>query len=255
MFSLFRRKKSDPEADIPVPQNFAFLGADMHSHLVPGIDDGAPDPETSVAMIRRLKELGFSKLITTPHVQREFYDNDREKISTHFGRLQRFLADQRISMDMGVAAEYYLDNFFPQAVLPEGLLTLNGKLALVEVSMAGWPRQIEDMIFAIQGNGYQPILAHPERYLYENDIKVYEGWKRKGVLLQMNLLSIAGYYGRTVKGLANKYMDAGLYDFCGTDAHHLRHLDHLARLAQQPELMQQLAAYPHWRNRSLITEA
>ncbi len=255
MFSFFRRKKDGPEAPEQIPQNFAFLGADMHSHLVPGIDDGAPDLETSVEMIRRLKELGYSKLITTPHVQREFYDNDREKITAHFGRLQRFLADQRIHMELGVAAEYYLDNFFPQAVLPEGLLTLNGKLALVEVSMAGWPRQISDMIFAIQGNGYQPVLAHPERYLFESDTKVYEGWKQKGVLMQMNLLSLSGYYGRSVKALANKYMSAGLYDFCGTDAHHMRHLDHLGRMAQQPELMAQLAAYPHWRNRSLLAEA
>jgi protein-tyrosine phosphatase len=255
MFSFFRRKKSGPDVLQPVPQNFGFLGADMHSHLVPGIDDGAPDPETSVEMIRRLKELGFSKLITTPHIQREFYDNDRDKVTTHFGRLQRFLADQRITMDMGVAAEYYLDSFFPQAVLPEGLLTLNGKLALVEVSMAGWPRQIDDMIFSIQGNGYQPVLAHPERYLFEDSIKVYEGWKQKGVLLQMNLLSLSGYYGRSVKALANKYLDAGLYDFCGTDAHHLRHVDHLTRMTQQPELMRQLGDYQGWKNRSLLDGA
>lgn len=253
MFSIFKRKKSGPSE--PPPQSFAFLGADMHSHLVPGIDDGSPDPETSVEMIRRLKELGFTKLITTPHVQREFYDNDREKISTHFDRLRRFVADQRLSMDLGVAAEYYLDSFFPQAVLPEGLLTLHGKLVLVEVSMAGWPRQINDMIFSIQAQGYQPVLAHPERYLFEDNVKVYQEWKQKGVLLQMNLLAIAGYYGRTVKGLASKYMDAGLYDFCGTDAHHMRHLDHLGRMTQQPELMQQLAAYPHWRNQSLLVEA
>ena len=254
MFSFFRSKRSSADA-APVPTDFAFLGADMHSHLVPGIDDGATDPQTSVAMIQGLQALGFSKLITTPHVQREFYDNDREKITTHFGRLQHHLGDQQIQVPMGVAAEYYLDNFFPQAVLPEGLLTLDGKLALVEVSMAGWPRQIDDMIFAIQGNGYQPVLAHPERYLFEDSIKVYESLKQKGVLLQMNLLAITGYYGRSVKGLANKYMDAGLYDFCGTDAHHMRHVAHLEHLTQDSGSMQQLASYPHWRNRSLLGEA
>lgn len=254
MFSFFRRKKSADAAG-PAPVDFSFLGADMHSHLVPGIDDGAPDPQTSLAMIRGLQELGFSKLITTPHVQREFYDNDREKISTHFGRLQGFLQDQQVSMEMGVAAEYYLDNFFPQAVMPEGLLMLHGKLVLVEVSMAGWPRQISDIIFSIQANGYQPVLAHPERYLFEDDVNVYEGWKQKGVLLQMNLLAPAGYYGRSVKALANKYMAAGLYDFCGTDAHHMRHIEHLTRMTQDSALMLQLGKYPHWRNRSLLPEA
>jgi tyrosine-protein phosphatase YwqE len=254
MFSFFRKKKAAADGMLPPPRNFEFLGADMHSHIVPGIDDGAPDPQTSLAMIQGLTALGFSKLITTPHVQREFYDNDREKITTHFSRLQGFLADQKTNVDMDVAAEYYLDNFFPQAVLPEGMLTLSGKLVLVEVSMAGWPRQIDDMIFAIQSAGYEPVLAHPERYLFEENVKVYQELKRKGVLLQMNLLAVSGYYGRSVKALASKYMDAGLYDFCGTDAHHLRHLEHLERLTQQPELMELLVNYPHWRNRSLLGE-
>lgn len=251
MFSFFKKKEAHGLS--AAPTDFSFLGADMHSHFVPGIDDGSPDMETSLLLIRRLKELGYSKLITTPHIQLEFFDNNREKITTHFYRLQHFINDQRLGIALDIAAEYYLDNFFLNAVLPDGLLPFGDNYVLVEVNMAGWPRQISDMIFSIQSAGFKPVLAHPERYLFEDDIKVYESWKSKGMFFQMNILSVTGYYGNSVKGLAERYMQAGLYDFCGTDTHHPRHADNLARLAhEQPAVMMKLAAYPHWLNRSLL---
>ena len=227
----------------------------MHAHLIPGIDDGAADAETSLAMIRKMKELGWSRLITTPHIQREFYDNDTEKVTRHFERHASLVGDLRLGgIELaGTAAEYYLDNFFMLSVLPEGnLLTFGDNFLLVEVSMAGWPRSFSDMIFAIQSRGYTPVLAHPERYLFEEDVRVYEGWKGKGMLFQLNLLSLCGYYGRGVRALALRYMDAGLYDFCGSDAHGMRHLNAAARMAEEmPEMMLKLSEYPHWRNSTL----
>jgi tyrosine-protein phosphatase YwqE len=252
MFSLFKKKTPQPDLSA-APSDFSFLGADMHSHLVPGIDDGAPDVETSLMLIRRMKELGFSKLITTPHVFLEFYDNNAEKITAHFDKLKRFIDDHRLGVELDVAAEYYLDNLFLSAVLPDGLLSFGKKCVLVEVSMAGWPRQFNDMIFSIQADGYVPVLAHIERYLFEEDVRVYQQLKDKGVLMQMNLLSITGYYGKGVKMLAEKYLDHQLYDFCGTDMHHARHADHLSKLAKgNPDLMTRLAGYSHWRNSSLL---
>jgi tyrosine-protein phosphatase YwqE len=252
MFSFFKKK---PQVDLSqAPTDFSFLGADMHSHLIPGIDDGAPDKETSLEMIRRLKELGFRKLITTPHVMLEFYDNNFEKVTKHFAELQRFINEQGLGIELGVGAEYYLDSFFLPSVMPDGLLSFGGskKYVLVEVSMAGWPRQFSDMLFSIQAAGYTPILAHPERYQYEEDIKVFLELKEKGVLFQMNLLSILGYYGRGVKAAAERYLDHELYHFCGTDMHHLRHGDNLAKLAKEhPEIMIRLGNYPHWRNGTL----
>ena len=229
------------------------MGTDLHSHLVPGIDDGSPDLESSLEMIRRLKGLGYSKLITTPHVQMEFYDNNREIITSRFTQLKDFIDEQQLGMELGIGAEYYLDNFFLNSVLSDDLLCFGEeKYLLVEVSMAGWPRQFSDTIFSIQSRGYTPVLAHPERYLFENDINVYEEWKRKGLLLQMNLLSVAGYYGKSVKAAALRYLENGLYDFCGTDAHHLRHLDVAARMAsEQPEMMLKLSQYAHWRNNTI----
>src|SRR5690606_2545510 len=190
MFSFFRKKPEPPDLSA-APRDFSFLGTDIHSHLVPGIDDGAPDTETSFYMIRRLKELGYSKLITTPHVQLEFYDNTAGKITNHFSSLKQDMAEGQLDMNIEVAAESYLDSYFLPSVLPDGLLHFGEeKYVLVEVSMAGWQRQFSDIIFTIQSAGYVPVLAHPERYLFEENIKVYEDWKSKGMLLQMNLLSV-----------------------------------------------------------------
>ncbi len=243
MFSFFR-KKAAPHDGVETPTDFSFLGADMHSHLVPGIDDGAPDVETSLANIRRMKDLGWSKLITTPHVHLEFYDNTAESITGHYQSLKRFIDEQRLGVELGIAAEYNLDSYFMPSVLPDGLLTFGNKYALVEVSMAGWPRQFSDIIFSIQAAGYTPVLAHPERYVYESNVAVFQGWKDKGVMMAMNLLAPLGYYGATIKTLAKAYMQAGLYDLCGSDVHHDRHLAALERMrTSEPALMRELAAY------------
>jgi len=252
MFSFFKKKPEPPDLS-HAPRDYSFLRTDIHSHLVPGIDDGSPDLETSLYMIRRLKELGYTKLITTPHIHLDFYANTEEIISSQFNRLKAFLAGHIPEMELAFAAEYYLDDSFLSSVLPQGLIHFGKiKYVLVEVSMAGWPRQFSDIIFTIQSQGYMPVLAHPERYLFEDNIKVYEQWKSKGLLLQMNLLAVSGYYGMGVKTAALRYLDHGLYDFCGTDAHHPRHLDAAARMAaEQPEMMLKLGEYPHWRNGGL----
>ncbi len=243
MFSFFRKKAAQqPEGEAPT--DFSFLGADMHSHLLPGVDDGAPDVETSLDLIRGMKALGWSRLITTPHIHLEFYENNFQNLQARFAHHQRFIDEQKLGVTLGIAAEYYLDNLFLPAVMPDGLLTFGDKLALVEVSMAGWPRQLDDMIFSIQAAGYTPVLAHPERYQYEGNPAVFQAWKEKGVLMAMNLLSPTGYYGGTVKAMAKKYMDIRLYDYCGSDVHHERHLAALERMrTEQPDLMRQLAAY------------
>ena len=252
MFSFFKKKSKTPDLS-EAPKDYAFLGTDIHSHLVPGIDDGAPDIETSLHMIKQMKELGYRKLISTPHIHPEFYDNTATKITTHFLEMKRLIDEQEHGVILDVAAEYYLGSTFLSTELPDGLLSFGEeKYVLVEVSMAGWQRQFSDMIFSIQSQGYIPVLAHPERYLFEENIKVYEEWKSKGMLLQMNLLAVAGYYGKGIKAAALRYMEHGLYDFCGTDAHHPRHLEVAAWMAaEQPEMMLKLKQYPHWRNSSL----
>jgi protein-tyrosine phosphatase len=243
MFSFFK-KKNAPASITASITDFSFLGCDMHSHMVPGIDDGSQSLEDSIRFVTKLSELGFKKLITTPHIHGEMYDNDTIKVQSYFKKLQEYVQEHIPDLSIGVSAEYFLDNYFQDEVLPKGLMPFANNNVLVEVSMAGWPRNFKDLIFNVQANGYRPILAHPERYLYETDTKIYEDLKAKGILLQMNLLSITGYYGKTVQDNATKMMERNLYDLCGTDLHHERHLAKIESMpAQYPEIMCKLNEY------------
>ncbi|MBD2542245.1 CpsB/CapC family capsule biosynthesis tyrosine phosphatase [Coleofasciculus sp. FACHB-SPT36] len=251
MWNLFRKKKT-VESNEPGPKDFSFLGVDFHSHLIPGIDDGAPDVETAVAHVLALKELGFSALITTPHIHGDFYKNTTEIILEGLDKLQEGVAAAGIDISIIASAEYYLDSYFVEEVLPKGLMTFGNKQVLIEVSMAGWPRNFDAMIFSVQAAGYNPILAHPERYSSETSIDFYKELRSRGIALQMNLLSPLGYYGASVRQMARRLFETGLYDYAATDLHHERHLNTLYRMLQeQPALSQMLAAYP-FKNASLF---
>jgi protein-tyrosine phosphatase len=251
MWSFF--KKKNKVAQEPVT-DFSFLGCDMHSHLVPGIDDGAATMEDSLALIRGLRALGYRKLITTPHVYGEFYNNTPETILPPFEALKQAVAAEGIDVELEVAAEYFLDLYFLSSVLPGGLLSFGGdkKYVLVEVSMAGWPRIFDEIIFAIQSQGYTPVLAHPERYGYEESVEFFRGLKDRGILLQLNLLSILGYYGPSIRNNAFRYLDNELYELCGSDVHHERHLRVLGEIAERSQLLQRLKGYSLFRNACLV---
>ena len=217
MFSIFK-KKVYPKTDL------SELGCDMHSHLLPGIDDGSPDVETSVTLIRGLQELGYKKLITTPHIMWDLYRNDRNSISTAYKELKQ--GPEKISIPIYTAAEYYLDDYFDQlSAKSTPLLTLKDNLLLVEFSFVTVPVNLKNTLFNLQINGYQPVLAHPERYLYfGDDKKKYDELHDSGYFFQVNLLSLTGYYGRGPQELAEYLVRKRYVDLLGTDLHHSRHL-------------------------------
>lgn len=253
MFSFFKKKKAPELTPTYTVPDFSFLGADMHSHLVPGIDDGSQNLEDSVRFIESLKQLGIQKFITTPHIHGEIYDNDTSKVRKYFQPLKDYLSKHHPDIQIQVSAEYYLDSFFLSDVLPKGLMAFGNNHVLVEVSMAGWNSRFNEILFAIQANGYKPILAHPERYLYETNMQVFEQLKNKGVFLQMNLLSIMGYYGASSKLSAQRMMDMGLYDYCGTDLHHERHLLKIHDMLQKHQsVLWQMSEYG-FRNKELFS--
>ena len=225
MFKLFSRAKKEEK----VRADFSQLKTDMHSHLIPGIDDGSPDMKTSIELIRGMADLGFSKLITTPHVMWEMYKNTREGILEGLDRLQKEVKAQGIPIELHAAAEYFLDDHV-EGLLKNGepLLTISGNKVLVEFSLAMAPMSLKDLLFELQMQGYQPVIAHPERYIYlENNKEFYDELKNIGCLFQLNLLSLGNHYGRTVHELALYLIKKGYYDVAGTDLHHFRHLDGL----------------------------
>ena len=160
MFSFFKKSKEERF-------DYSLLQTDMHSHLVPGIDDGAPDIESSVQLIKGMAELGYKKLITTPHIMWDMYKNTPEDIAQRFEKLQQRIAAENMDIKIEVAAEYFLDGYVKDLLAQKKpLLTIKDNMVLVEFSMASEPIDLKEILFEMQMQGYQPIIAHPERYIY-----------------------------------------------------------------------------------------
>lgn len=230
MFKLFSRsKKSEPSG----PNDFSALKTDMHSHLIPGIDDGAPDMETSLQLIRGMSELGYTKLVTTPHIMWDMYQNTRDDILRRLDELRTAVSKEGINIELHAAAEYFLDDYVEQLVKKnEPLLTISGNMVLVEFSMAYPSHSLKDILFDMQMTGYQPVIAHPERYVYlERNKDFYDELRDIGCLFQLNFLSLTNQYGKSVQDLASYLIKKGYYDLVGTDLHNFRHLDGLSNPA------------------------
>jgi len=209
--------------------DYGLLGADMHSHLLPGIDDGSPDLETSVKLIEGLTELGFKKLITTPHIMQDMYPNKREDILQRCAILKSHLESKRMNVEIDVAAEYFLDDNLKKLLTnKEPLLTFGDKLILVEFSMASEPIDFKELLFEMQMQNYQPVIAHPERYVYhERNKEFFEELKSAGYFFQLNIMALAGAYGKSVNELAKYFIKHQYYELAGTDLHNPHQLTHL----------------------------
>jgi protein-tyrosine phosphatase len=227
MFSIFKRKYP--------PIDFSGLHTDMHSHLLPGIDDGSPDTDMSAILKKGLEDTGYHQFIATPHIMSDMYKNTPSTIDNALKLLQ----NTGSHTNMRAAAEYYMDDHFDQLLAGnEPLLAIQGRMVLVEFSFMSVPMDLKEKLFAMQIKGYQPILAHPERYEYLAAKKsIFDELKSMGCLFQLNLLSLTGYYGRTPNELAAYLISKDYIDFAGTDLHHLRHLQ---ALRQSKHIMPQL---------------
>lgn len=238
MFSFFFKKKKITNF------NLSSIGVDIHSHLLPNIDDGSKSLENSLELIEPLMALGYRKLITTPHVMAEVYPNSREVILEKLSLLRTFLVNNNINVEIGAAAEYYLDDAFLKLLTEERLLTLFDDHILVEMSFMFPLSGLFDHFFQIERQGYNIVLAHPERYTYyHSDYNMYREIKEKGVKLQLNLLSLTGYYGESTKKVALKLLKDKLIDFVGTDTHHTRHINFLQKLTQDSQISKLLLDY------------
>lgn len=205
---------------------FRSLVTDMHSHLLPGIDDGAPDLPTSVELIKGLIQLGYSKLITTPHIMQVLHPNSPQIILAKLQELKQELNRQQIGIDISAAAEYFLDDAFASLLKQKTpLLTFGNNYVLVEFSLANPSFGVKEMLFELQMQGYVPVIAHPERYLYlSRNREFYDEMKASGCLFQLNLLSLAGYYGKAENEMARYLLQKNYVNLLGTDVHHARHL-------------------------------
>lgn len=202
----------------------------MHSHLIPGIDDGARTLEDALELVRNMHRLGFSRLITTPHIQAEFYKNTPEIILSGLEKLRVAIAAENLPVTVEAAAEYLLDDGFEEKMNKGELLSFGEKFILVEMSYYNPHPNLKAYIFNLQCEGYKVILAHPERYSYWfNDFGKYEDLKGRDVYFQMNTVSLAGFYPEPVRKTAEKLIDKGMIDFLGSDMHNMRYMEALER--------------------------
>ena len=217
---LFFSKNKSVLKDL-IPDNHV----DIHSHLLPGIDDGARTFADSLRLTKALQSFGVTQIITTPHIIQHVWDNSQEDIEALSTITKSNLETENILIPFKAAAEYLMDDQFVRLFQSKNLLTLKDNYVLVEMSYINAPIQLYTILFDLQVAGYTPILAHPERYLfYQNNFDEYKKLKRAGCLFQLNLLSVVGYYGAQINKTAEKLLSQGLYDYVGSDVHHDNHI-------------------------------
>ena len=204
--------------------DFSIIKTDIHSHLIPGIDDGSPNIDTTIRLILEMKKLGYRKLITSPHVMSDAYDNSSEKILQGLNFVRNELKIRNIDIEIDAAAEYYIDYNFEQKIGKEMFLTFGENYLLVELSFVDAPKNLFDIIFKLQLEGYKVVLAHPERYHYFQ-VKDYQDLTQRGVFLQINLLSLIGYYSKEVQDKAENLIANNMVRFIGSDCHNMRHVE------------------------------
>ena len=200
---------------------------DIHSHVLPGIDDGAKTMDDSIDLIKKFKDLGIHKIITTPHVMEGVWSNSSDEILSKLEEVKNRLQQEGITnFSIEAAAEYMLDENFIVLLEKKDLLPIKENKILVEMSYLNPPTNLFVVLFAMQIAGYKPILAHPERYnFYHMDRTKYADLKHAGALFQLNLLALTKYYGVNIQKTALYLLENNMYDCVGTDAHHLRHLE------------------------------
>lgn len=223
-FTRFFSTKSS-NAKVKVLGKLAFLGVDMHNHLLPGIDDGSQSVEQSLDLIKGLNHLGFDKFICTPHIMDGVHPNTKTTITQAHQALRKGLEESNLKTEVFAAAEHMVDEGIAPLIAKDNLCVMPGGYVLIEMSYLSESKALFQTILDIQNLGYKPILAHPERYnYYHYNFDVYKQIKDAGCLLQLNLLSISRYYGTEVKVAALTMIKSGMYDFVGTDLHHEKHL-------------------------------
>jgi protein-tyrosine phosphatase len=222
MFEFFRKKQS--------PTSFLrSLKTDLHSHLIPGIDDGVDNLEESLEIARGFEDLGYQHLITTPHIYNGVYNNDASIIKKGYETVKDHYHKNGLKIKFSVAAEYFIDEIFLQMLHDEQeLLTFGKNLLLVETAFFEPPLIFDEVIFMLKSRGISPVYAHPERYVYlQQKPSLAKHYIEKGLIFQLNFLSLSGFYSVRTQELAIEFLKAGYYSLIGSDCHKPIQLENL----------------------------
>lgn len=241
MFQWLRSLVGGSRPDV----DFSAIEVDMHSHLIPGIDDGSQSLEESVALIEQLHDFGYRKIITTPHIMFPGFENGPDTILPGLELLRKELKAKNIPVEIDAAAEYYYNEYFWERIEKKELMTFSGNKVLFELPTMNAPVDLREKVFALTSNGYVPVLAHVERYpyLYENGLDEFDYLRNMGVLLQVNIGTFAGVYKDQLKFIAYKLAENEMIDLIGTDLHSKRHLGYLSMALKERKFLRLLDNY------------
>jgi protein-tyrosine phosphatase len=225
------------EKKLSIPVNLGVLKNDVHSHFIPGIDDGAQTLEDSLALVKAMKNFGYSKVITTPHIMGDTYRNGKHNILPGLETVREAINAQGIDIKIDAAAEYYIDADLEEKIKNKDILSFGDNYVLFEMPFVSEPTNLANVIFELQLGGYKPVMAHVERYqFWHNSFNKIIDLRDKGVLLQMNISSLTGTYSPQVKKIAEKLIDEKIVDLLGSDCHHLGHINLLEQACYLPYL-------------------
>ncbi len=215
---LFKKKVSElPEL---------FFHTDIHCHIMPGVDHGSPDEETSLKLIESEQSWGINRIVLTSHVTESTFENNPETLAAGFERLTKAVKEAENPIKLAYSAEYRIDSLFTEQYKNHQLVKFPDDYLLVENSFIQEPWGLDNLLFDLKINGFKPIMAHPERFMYyHNNKKRYDALHDAGNFFQVNLLSLAGYHGEGPKKIAEWLIEKGYADFLGTDIHNMTHVN------------------------------
>ncbi len=227
----FKKKKLEKPVDL------SPLVTDMHSHLIPGIDDGAPDMPTVLALLEQMAGLGFKKIITTPHIMADLYKNNEQIIRKGEAEVKKAIEKAGLNIEFKAVAEYLVDEGFAPMVKEKKLMTFGDNYVLIELPYYSPPPNLSELLFEMQVTGFKVILAHPERYVYwHGQFSKLEELKDREVFFQLNTISLSGYYSLPTKKISERLIDAGMIDFLGSDMHSFQYFKLLEKALYEPAL-------------------
>ena len=221
MFSIFKKTRNQK----------LFNGIiDFHNHILPGIDDGSKSADESLEMLDMYEALGIRKIFASPHIYNDLYPNTAKEINASFKSLNQVSKNHNVNL-LGYIAEYMIDEYFLNDIeKKKKFLVCFGNHILVEMPFFGEIKVLNKALFLLQTEGYYPILAHPERYAFIQTLDDFEDLKRTGVKMQLNALSLIGFYSKESENKAKLLLKSGLYDSVCTDAHNVNQLKKLQEI-------------------------
>ena len=205
---------------------------DFHSHILPGLDDGATDLQNAISLVSAMKDWGFERITCTPHITNKFM-NTPDTIRPAFEKLQEALYVNGIDVELRMSAEYRLvPETWPEVLEKNWLLPIEDKFVIMELPIFN-PEDIKDIkpieeFRKVVSLGLTPLLPHPERYFYLSKDELMR-YLDAGVKIQSNYGSLAGLYGDQAQQNAQALVDEGLVSYYGTDMHNLHYVDVIGR--------------------------